>query len=196
MIVNRHVLVLATCLGLGACASVLPDTPAARVDNATQSAQTRAERLLFALHAADSAERSGDAAELLDAIETIEALGARPGSDVDLADLIRWRAAVEKQRIPMRGRTLGPAYRSGRLAPGQVTTMEQTFLGGKTARVAISSRGDQALGMRVFDGSSKNVCSQIAPNASCRWLPIFTQRHRIELENPGSALVEYYLVLE
>lgn len=196
MIAHRHILMFAACASLGACASAPPEARVAGGDLATPSTQTRSERLLVALNSADSAERTGDEAELLAAVEAIEALGARPGTDADLADLERWRAAVEEQRIPMRGRTLGPAYRSGRLAPGEVMTMEQTFLGGESARVAISSRGEQALGMRVFDGSSKSVCSQVASSASCRWLPLFTQRHRIELENPGRAPVEYYLAFE
>jgi len=196
MTATRQVLMFAFCASLGACASVPAEAPVARVDSATPFTQTRAERLLVALRAADSAEQSGDQIELLAAVDAIEALGARPGTDADIADLERWRVAVEDQRIPMRGRTLGPAYRSGRLAPGQVMTIEQTFLGGESARVAISSRGEQALGMRVFDGSSKSVCSQVASSASCRWLPLFTQRHRIELENPGRAPVEYYLAFE
>ena len=195
MIAHRHILLVAACASLGACVSG-PSEALTHGDSARPFSQTRGERLLIALHAAESAERAGAEADLLAALEAIEALGARPGTDADLADLERWRAAVAEKRIPMRGRTLGPAYRSGRLAPGQVMAMEQTFLGGEAARGAISSRGEQALGMRVFDGSSKSVCSQVASSASCRWLPLFTQRHRIELENPGRAPVEYHLAFE
>lgn len=196
MTADRHVVLIAACAGLMACVGVQPAGPVERVASPGDSSPTTGERLLIALQAADNAERMGDETGLLAAVEAIDALGARPGTETDLADLERWRAAVEQQRIPMRGRTLGPAYRSGRLAPGQVMTMEQTFLGGEAARVALSSRSQQALGMRVFDGSSKSVCKQVASSASCRWLPLFTQRHRIELENSGRTPVEYYLAFE
>ena len=97
---------------------------------------------------------------------------------------------------PLRGRILGPAYRSGRLQAGATMTLEQTFLAGQTATIALATRGNRSIAIRVMDARDKSVCSEVTEKGRCRWLPLFTQRHRIELTNPGRQEVAYVLALE
>lgn len=154
------------------------------------------ERLVSALVAAAQAEDSADRAGLLAALDTIDGLNGRPATEGDRADLDRWRSRQDPATAPMRGRILGPGYRSGRIAPGARVAIEQTFLGGQSASIALSTRERKSLEFRVSDARDKTVCSKVSINATCRWLPVFTQHHRIELVNPGASEVVYYIAFE
>ena len=71
--------------------------------------------------------------------ERIEA-AQRLGKPLDEAspELARWRAAAA-QEPPLRGPALGPGYRSGQLPAGRSEQLEQVFLSGKRASVALSA---------------------------------------------------------
>ncbi len=195
MIAVRSIFAVAALAALAGCASSAPlEVGLGQPERA--AAPSASERLVAALLDADRAGRSEDQARLLAAIGTIDALGGRPETDADRQQLTRWRAGLSGDGIPLRGRMLGPGYRSGRLAPGQASTLEQIFVGGQSATIAIMSGGEQSLQIWVIDADEKRVCSHTARRATCRWLPLFTQRHRIELRNPGRTEAEYYLAFE
>jgi hypothetical protein len=40
------------------------------------------------------------------------------------------------------------------------------------------------------------VCQDVATTPACEWIPIFTQRHVIQLTNLGKQETRFYLVIE
>ena len=145
-----------------------------------------------------TAEEKGDAAAMLEAARALDALGARAGpEEEDLA--VRWRALARERGLadeqPLRGRALGPAYKKGVLAPGAALATEQVFLAGQGAEVALVPGAGGALSMKVT-ARGKPICERAAepPRATCSWLPIFTERVGISVENRGSRPAAYYLV--
>ena len=146
-----------------------------------------------------AAEEAGDAAAMLEAARSLDSLGARaPSPEEDLA--ARWRSLARERGLPeeppLRGRALGPAYKKGVLAPGTMLATEQVFLAGQAAEVALVPSGGAALAMRVV-ARGKPICAREAaepPRATCAWLPIFTERVSISVENRGSRPAAYYLV--
>lgn len=165
-------------------------------DTKVTAAPESSERLVTALWRAADAEKKGDKEGLLLALITIDALGAQPMGEDDEAALTRWRQQISEEQLPMRGRMLGPGFKSGNLAPGTSVSLEQIFVGGEAAQIALSSQENQSVHVRVTDFNDKEVCAKSATEVSCRWLPLFTQRHRIELVNPGRTDVGYYLAIE
>lgn len=151
-----------------------------------------------ALAAGEQAADEGRAEPLMAAAERLRRLGARPaGEDDDAA--ARWRrqaiAAGAASPAPLRGRLLGPAYRSGSIAPGQSISTEQIFLAGQRAEVAIVSQGAGTLTMRIGEGDTP-ICERrvAAPRGGCSWIPTFTRRVEIRLSNPSAQPLRYWLV--
>ena len=97
---------------------------------------------------------------------------------------------------PMRGRTLGPAYRSGVVGAGTKAVIQQTFYGGAPANVSLRVAAGSALKLRITDPSDRKVCEKAAREASCRWMPLYTQMHRIELVNEDGENTRYYIVFD
>ena len=126
----------------------------------------------------------------------VEALGGRPVDPADEAQLLAWRAQSGAPPIPMRGRTLGRGYRSGTITPGSNTVIEQTFLSGQKASIALAAADGKVLGLSVLDAKDQPVCREQSQRTSCSWVPLFTQRHTIRLRNPGPGEVRYYLVID
>lgn len=129
------------------------------------------------------------------------AAGARP-ADAAAPDLAtQWaelaRAQGVKAPIPFRGRALGPAYRRGRLAAGKRFALEQLFLAGRSAEVALMPVTPARLTLEITDGSPKPICRRGAANppASCKWLPVYTKRHSVTVSNLGRAAADYYIVI-
>ena len=112
------------------------------------------------------------------------------------AQLLAWRAQSGAPPIPMRGRTLGRGYRSGTITPGSNTVIEQTFLSGQKASIALAAADGKVLGLSVLDAKDQPVCREQSQRTSCSWVPLFTQRHTIRLRNPGPGEVRYYLVID
>ena len=106
-----------------------------------------------------------------------------------------WRQAVA-QNPPMRGRPLGPGFRSGRLSPGSSELLEQVFLSGKRASVALTAPNNARLTLEVQDRREAEVCGREGNPSHCQWVPLFTDRYRIRIANPGPAAVKYFLVVE
>ena len=74
--------------------------------------------------------------------------------------------------------------------------IEQTFLSGQKASIALSATDGKVLGLSVLDGKEKPVCREQSQRTSCSWIPLFTQRHTIRVRNPGPREVRYFLVID
>jgi hypothetical protein len=192
----------ATCLLAGGCASLAPAAPPAAAaaippaPAAAASAPSRAERVAEALAMAAAAEQASDAAALAQATQQLERLGAAPQNAGDKAVLARWLAALPADAAPLRGRTLGPAYRSAALDPGGVTELNQTFFGGRSAQIVVRALRGPAPRLVVHDQANREVCKADDDPATCRWVPLYTQRHRIRIANDGPRVSEFYIVFD
>jgi hypothetical protein len=176
---------LAGCISTDCCSQPV---------NAAAAPTTDAERLAIALADGDSAFRRSDKAGLTEALRRIDALGGRPFDEAS-PDLRQWRQAAN-QEPPMRGRPLGPGYRSGLVSPGSSELIEQVFLSGKRASVALSIPGRGRLTLQVQNGRDEPVCGKESNASHCQWVPIFTDRYRIKIANPGRTAVRYFLVVQ
>jgi hypothetical protein len=181
------------CLMATGCA---PGSAGIPLADAPFAAHTPQERLADALAAADHAASSGDQAALAAALADIDALGGRPDDTAGEVQLAAWHAKSGIAPIPRRGRALGRGYRSGEIMPASNMVIEQTFLSGQKASIALTATGGGVLGLSVLDGKDQPVCREQAQLASCSWVPLFTQRHTIRLRNPGPVEVRYYLVID
>lgn len=180
---------LIAALVLTACATPAPDgiaAPAAPVGDA--------DMLAYQLDAAARADATDDLAALRAALVRIDELGAKPSDDASAAQLAGWRARLP-DLPPMRGRTLGPGYRSGVLGGGRQLTLEQTFLAGQSAAVAFSTSSGRRLELEIRNNGGA-VCSETGERRACRWIPTFSTRHAIALRNPGRERVRYFLVID
>jgi hypothetical protein len=156
-----------------------------------------ADRVADALAAGEMAA-TGEA--LVAAAARLDRLAAHPmDGGEDLA--ARWRAqgaalGVRDETPPMRGRALGPAYRTGQLGAGAHIDLEQIFLGGEAAVVVVVPEAGRSLHVSVADADRAPVCGRAVepPKGACRWLPIFTTRFRISVTNPAPTPARYYLV--
>lgn len=182
---------------LAGCAGSPPPPPAANAETAPQKDLARAEQLAGALLLADRAEHSGDAAALGKAALLIDQLAPQPQTEGDAETLRRWRTALPAGAQPLlRGRALGPAYRSAVLMPGAATRLNQTFLGGRSARIVVKVVEGSALKVMVRDQSEIEVCRAERPPFNCRWVPLYTERHNIEIVNTGGAVVRFFIVFD
>lgn len=158
---------------------------------------TRAEQLAQALAAAASAEASGDRQALGQAVVLIDRLGAHPIEGAGDDPMGAWRSNAAFTDPPLRGRTLGPGYRSGRIAAGSKESFAQLFLSGTGAHIAVSAPNGGRVAMRVIDPQAKTICKGEANRGgTCRWVPLFTQRYTIEVANLSNEDVRYFLVVD
>lgn len=179
---------------LAACASPDGDGPVASAAESRSNPASDAERLAVALADASAAFSRGDEARLANALRRIDAIGGRP-LEGGASELSQWRQ-VASEVPPMRGRSLGAGYRSGDLSPGRSEQLEQVFLSGKRASVALSAPGSARLTLEVQDRRDEAVCDKEGNPAHCQWVPVFTDRYRIRIANTGATAVRYYLVVE
>jgi len=129
-----------------------------------------------------------------DAVLALEAIGARPVGD-DAAQ--RWRAFLGgKAPPPQRGRGLGPGYRMGTLASGEVLKLEQIFLAGERADIAAQTLGNGTLRLQIASLDGRSTCTPPEGlRMRCRWIPVFTQRFAIRLTNASASPMPYYLAV-
>ena len=155
-------------------------------------------------HASQGDDRATMAAELLAMLDrappvrtraaaqkTLDRLGVRP---LDAKQSAEVKVAGEQ---PFRGRVLGPGYQQGWLDAGAETKLEQQFLAGQRATVAVAGtvgKGAAPLVLTVAEPGEAPVCRDAA--RACRWLPLYTQRYAITLRNTGAARIRYHLVLD
>ena len=144
-----------------------------------------------------AAAASGDGAAVSRAVQVIDRLGAHPLEGAGEDPVGAWRVQAAVTTPPLRGRPLGPGYRSGRIPAGGSESFAQLFLSGTGATIALSAPNGGRVAMRVIDPSAKTVCKGEANRGgTCRWVPLFTQRYTIEVANLGSEDVRYFLVVE
>lgn len=183
------------CAGLEQAVVSSAPIPAAAAA-APASTTGKAERVAEALMMAAIAERAHDTAALAQATLRLDQLGATPQTDGDAAAMKRWRTSLPAGSPPMRGRALGPAYRSATLSPGATTQLNQTFLGGRSAQIVLRVSRGPAPRLMVRDQSERQVCLASDDPIKCRWVPLYTQRHQIEIVNIGSEQSEFYIVFD
>lgn len=108
-----------------------------------------------------------------------------------------WRQANKgPDDPPWHGRALGPAYRRARVAPGQSLVIEQIFLAGQQARIAAQTSTGASVALAISNPRAEPVCTrQLSPSASCTWMPAYTERFAIQLQNRGRVPVSVYLVV-
>lgn len=184
--------VLAACASSGA-----PPAPQADpMPLVAQPPRSRADTLAEALFQAEQAERAADTTALAQAAQRLERLAPAPQTDDDAERLRRWLTNLPADASPMRGRALGPAYRSVALPPGAATQLNQTFLGGRSAQIVVKVIAGTAPDLKVRDQSAREVCRAGKDPVTCRWMPLYTQRHNIEIVNEGRAMSKFYIVFD
>lgn len=182
--------ILSVIFGLSACtaSNITPPSAATPPDAVTQAAA-----LLAAV--SNPALNTKMRAPLL---AKLDQLNIQAMTDSEDDPLPRWREEAAAKGLtppPVRGRALGPAYRSGWLEPGKTLSLEQLFLAGQTAQISLSSPQRGPLALMVSDRDEKAICRQDGPPPGrCQWMALFTQRYRISLSNPGTERRRYFLV--
>ncbi|WP_430429726.1 hypothetical protein [Parasphingorhabdus sp.] len=197
------VLVLAFC---AACTHLPPagSIASAPVAAVGEDADPRSSvmRTANAIAQGEAALRSDQADSLMRAAQILAAVGARPAdSNADnLADT--WAQIASRQNPQLvapiyRGRLLGPAYKSGTITGNGSIVIEQLFLAGKKATVALVPAAASKLTIHVKNGNGEPICvkPKVKEKASCQWLPVFTDRFEIRVQNQSQTSVKYHLVL-
>jgi len=139
-----------------------------------------------------SGSRAHNARDRTAAANLLAALGAVPveGQD-DLGSA--WRKG--RPRAPAyRDRILGPVYRGLILDPGAAARFEQSFYAGQTARVAVVAVDHAPVALQVFDDEGKARCS--TARTTCEWVPSWTARVRVEIQNKGSQRGRFFVVMQ
>jgi hypothetical protein len=185
-----------SCLALGGCAATQEAAAPVAGRERLAPGASDAEQVALALADAERAQANGERSRLARALARLEALGARPLDEPAADPAAERRRAGSGAVPPMRGRPLGPGYRSGRLAPGASEHIEQVFLSGERASIALSALSETGLKLQVHDRRAAQVCGRAGTPSHCRWVPTFTERYRIKVENPGSRPARYFLVIE
>ncbi len=159
--------------------------PPAYADDATRTVNT--------LASASDALARGDEGQLRSALLALSELGARPDDPQSELMVVGWRSSVSGDLPPLRGRTLGPAYRSGELPAGGTISLQQTFLAGQSAIIALKTSGGGHIAVKVVDGDERTVCASSGGAVRCRWTPPYTPRHQIRIKNPRGGRVRYFI---
>ena len=182
---------LAFALALAGCAAEGPQAASPPI------AADMAERVAFALADADEAQQAGQRDRLAAALRVISASGAAPLADAPGGDPVPgWMQAVGEERPATRGSPFGPGYRVGQLAAGKAARIEQLFLSGERAKVVLSAPGRAQLALRIRNAREQAVCDREGTPNHCQWVPMFTERHSIEIANHSSEPARYFLVIE
>lgn len=110
-----------------------------------------------------------------------------------------WRAqlAPSADQAPLRGRTLGAAFRRGTLSAGQSLEFRQGFLAGQLAEVAVVTGSAGRLSLEVIEDGGRTICRSRSAvrQAACRWIPTFSGASIVRLSNGDRAATGFVLVL-
>ena len=192
---TRKILILATALALSACATTPQQASLQPGEFMGGDEVETAARLL----AIASNEQDPGSLRMGQAVRALYTMGVslEDGADASEDLLAQWHAEMpESSQPPLRGRLLGPAYRSGMLAPGEFLETRQLFDGGKPARVTFSAAANSPLEVTIKDNSERTICKTDPGNpSSCRWTPPFSGRYAIKVENRGVETVRYFMVI-
>jgi hypothetical protein len=142
---------------------------------------------------ADSARNAEQRAPLLERLNALNVRLAEGASDDPLSG---WRNAnPTSTAAPWRGRTLGPAYRRAQVGAGESLRIEQVFYAGQRAEIAAQTSSGGQVELKIANPRAQAVCAQqLSPRGTCNFLPIYTERFSIELENTGNSSASVYIV--
>ena len=192
---TRLPIIGALTLALAACAGRPAEAP---LTSAEFMGADEVETAALLLAIAEDAGGPGSQRRI-EAVRVLNGLGVKAADGPESRDdpLGQWRAQLPpSETAPLRGRMLGPAYRSGTLRPGESLETDQLFEGGRQARVTFSAAMQAPLTVRVADGTQREVCRTDPSNpCSCRWTPPFSGRYSIRAENKGKEPVRYFMVI-
>jgi hypothetical protein len=146
---------------------------------------------------AEIAANEGDRAALTGALTRLRNRGVQPLDADARSRLERWESIAHPDGPPLRGRALGPGFRRGTLTPGQKLELQQIFLAGEPAELALTGAGGASLQGLLRDGEARTVCRFGPPReTACAFTPVFTQRYVIEIANGGKRAATYFLVFK
>ena len=159
---------------------------------ATGDALQDAAALLSLAELAENSEQRAPIIDRLNAMNVVLADGA--GDNPPDNPLAQWREDHQASgNAPYRGRTLGPAYRRVHVQGGDSLQIDQIFYAGERAEIAAQANGGD-IAIEINNPRDESVCAKpLAPNANCSWLPIFTERFSIQVENHGSQPASVYI---
>lgn len=144
------------------------------------------------------AAQPGSGQKLAATLTALEASGIAPAEGED-DPFPGWRAQLPPtaRRAPMRGRTLGAAFRRGLIGPGQSLEFRQGFLAGQQAEVAVVTSGAARFVLEVSEDGGRVICRSLSVvrQASCRWIPDFSGASIVRLRNSDRAATGFVLVL-
>lgn len=107
---------------------------------------------------------------------------------------LRWTDAGKLASAdPFPAGVTGRGFVSGWIEAGAELKMEQQFLAGRPAAVAVRTAPGAPLALTVAEAGAVPVCREAT--GGCRWLPEYAGRYAIRLRNPGAARVRYVLML-
>lgn len=148
--------------------------------------------------AEQQARQPGDTRKLAVTMAALEASGLVPAAG-EADPFPTWRARLPPagRPAPLRGRTLGAAFRRGTLSPGGTLEFRQGFLAGQTAEVAVVAAGTGSVALEVVEDGGRTVCRSrnAARNALCRWVPDFSGASIVRLSGGDGAPTNFVLVL-
>jgi hypothetical protein len=164
----------------------------------TSNYPTKAERVALALEM--GSERT-DQNIRRSAIITLDGLGAHPVAETEPNVAKQWAADFGNGRTahPLyRGRILGPVYQRQNLAANSTLVTDQLFIAGQAANIAVAPIAYAKLSLVVRDATGAKICEKahLQPSSGCSWIPVFSQRYQIEVNNPGRAASSYFLVID
>jgi hypothetical protein len=118
-------------------------------------------------------------------------LGAHPADGgVDYA--ATWTGGKPREASVLRERALGPGYRRIVIEPKGSARFDQTFLAGRIARVAVAAVRKAAFRLEVSGDQGQSYCSG---TRSCEWVPAYTQRFQVRIDNRATSPTEFFVVM-
>lgn len=165
------------------------------------SGQNRAEQAASLLSAGSASEdKPGN---LKAVVSALRRMGVQPVSGYENT-LARWQQQLlsagldEVTNDPFRGRLLGPAYLDTVARPGERVSLQQSFTGGQKATVSVSAVNEKAdLVLFVTQQDGDILCqTTLSQSPSCSWVPLFSQRLRIDVLNTTETEQRVFIVID
>lgn len=194
-------------LTVAACARDTPSTLTyQRFDTALSqalSAPTKTQKVAALLSLGDTAFEATprQTQALKEIVYALDRLGAKPVS-TERDPVNQWRRDAvtnsQDETPPFRGRLLGPAYLSGEISAGKPYSLEQLFVAGQTANVAVSAPVKaNTVKLTIQKRSGETICDVSAAKIQqCNWVPLFTERFTIGIENQEQTSTKFFLTID
>jgi hypothetical protein len=126
------------------------------------------------------------------AARILDGLGAHPAEGgEDYATV--WRGGGPRNAA-VRERLLGPAYRRIVIESQGSARFEQAFLAGRLARVAVAPVRSAPFRLQVSGDQGQSYCPDGA--RACEWVPVYTQRFQVKIDNRGLQPTEFFVVMQ